>query len=113
MIDQTAEGSLSAQGETLKNRVCEMVFFECFSTTALGGRLIMRQTQAQRMLMESCDVLIVGGGPAGSTCARILHRAGIKVIIMDKKHFHRSKVCAGWITPKSFLSSDDVSRFRA
>ena len=50
--------------------------------------------------MESCDVLIVGGGPAGSTCARILHQAGMKVIIMDKKHFPRSKVCAGWITPE-------------
>jgi geranylgeranyl reductase family protein len=60
----------------------------------------MRQTHAQRMLMESCDVLIVGGGPAGSTCARILHQAGMKVIVMDKKHFPRSKVCAGWITPE-------------
>ena len=50
--------------------------------------------------MESCDVLIVGGGPAGSTCARILHQAGMKVIVMDKKHFPRGKVCAGWITPE-------------
>ena len=52
------------------------------------------------MLMESCDVLIVGGGPAGSTCARILHQAGLEVIVMDKKHFPRGKVCAGWITPE-------------
>ena len=29
--------------------------------------------------MESCDVLIVGGGPAGSTCARLLRRAGLDV----------------------------------
>jgi menaquinone-9 beta-reductase len=50
--------------------------------------------------MESCDVLIVGGGPAGSTCARILHEAGLEVLVMDKKHFPRGKVCAGWITPE-------------
>ena len=50
--------------------------------------------------MQSCDVLIVGGGPAGSTCARILHHAGLEVIVMDKRNFPRGKVCAGWITPE-------------
>jgi geranylgeranyl reductase family protein len=49
--------------------------------------------------MESCDVLIIGGGPAGSTCATILHRAGLDVVVMDKKRFPRVKLCAGWITP--------------
>jgi len=48
---------------------------------------------------ESCDVLIVGGGPAGSTCARALRRAGLDVIVMDKQEFPRDKVCAGWVTP--------------
>jgi geranylgeranyl reductase family protein len=50
--------------------------------------------------MESCDVLIVGGGPAGSTCARRLTRAGLSVIVLDKCEFPRDKVCAGWITPQ-------------
>jgi geranylgeranyl reductase family protein len=49
--------------------------------------------------METCDVLIVGGGPAGSTCARELKRAGLNVIILDKAQFPRDKVCAGWVTP--------------
>lgn len=49
--------------------------------------------------MESCEVLIVGGGPAGSTCARELVNAGIDVLVVDKSHFPRDKVCAGWITP--------------
>ncbi len=48
---------------------------------------------------ETCDVLVVGGGPAGSTCARQLRRAGLDVLLMDKKPFPRDKVCAGWITP--------------
>ncbi len=49
--------------------------------------------------MERCDVLIVGGGPAGSTCAAALVRAGLDVVVADKAAFPRDKVCAGWITP--------------
>ena len=49
--------------------------------------------------MESCDVLIVGGGPAGSTCAWALQRHGFDVLVLDSKSFPRDKVCAGWITP--------------
>jgi geranylgeranyl reductase family protein len=50
--------------------------------------------------MQSCDVLIVGGGPAGSTCAKRLVHAGLAVTILDKSEFPRDKVCAGWITPQ-------------
>jgi flavin-dependent dehydrogenase len=48
----------------------------------------------------SCDALIVGGGPAGSTCAWALRRAGLDVIVADAAVFPRDKVCAGWITPQ-------------
>ncbi len=50
--------------------------------------------------MESCDVLIVGGGPGGSSCAWRLADAGLDVRIIDRKAFPRDKVCAGWITPQ-------------
>lgn len=49
--------------------------------------------------MDHCDVLIVGGGPAGSTCAWKLRQAGLDVVVLDKQVFPRDKVCAGWITP--------------
>jgi geranylgeranyl reductase family protein len=49
--------------------------------------------------VESCDVLIVGGGPAGATCAWALQRAGLDVAVLDQAQFPRDKVCAGWITP--------------
>lgn len=45
-----------------------------------------------------CDVLIVGGGPAGSSCARALVAAGLDVVVLDRAVFPRDKVCAGWIT---------------
>jgi geranylgeranyl reductase family protein len=49
--------------------------------------------------MDSFDVLVVGGGPAGSSCARALVRSGLDVVVLDKAEFPRDKVCAGWITP--------------
>jgi len=49
--------------------------------------------------MDQCEVLIVGAGPAGSTCARILAKWGISVLLLDRDQFPRDKPCAGWITP--------------
>ena len=50
--------------------------------------------------MRSVDVLIVGGGPAGSTAAWQLRRAGADVLVLDRERFPRLKLCAGWITPE-------------
>jgi flavin-dependent dehydrogenase len=49
--------------------------------------------------MDACDVLIVGGGPAGSSCAWGLRNSGIDAVILDKQKFPRDKICGGWITP--------------
>jgi flavin-dependent dehydrogenase len=50
--------------------------------------------------MDACDVLIVGGGPAGSSCAWGLVGSGLDVRILDRQTFPRDKVCGGWITPQ-------------
>src|SRR6266571_4848133 len=49
--------------------------------------------------MDSCDAVIVGGGPAGSSCAWKLRQAGLEVLVLDQQKFPRDKVCGGWITP--------------
>jgi len=56
--------------------------------------------------MDACDVLIVGGGPAGSSCAWALRDAGLDVLVLDRATFPRNKLCGGWITP---LVLDELS----
>jgi flavin-dependent dehydrogenase len=46
------------------------------------------------------DTIIVGGGPAGSSAARELVRAGRDCLVLDRKSMPRLKLCAGWITQK-------------
>ena len=62
------------------------------------------------------DVLVIGGGPAGSTLAWALRNSGLKIAIMDKEQFPRQKVCAGWVTPAVMqeldIDLDDYARGR-
>lgn len=47
------------------------------------------------------DAVVVGGGPAGSTAARILAAAGARVALVEKAHYPRAKPCAGGVTPRA------------
>jgi len=50
--------------------------------------------------MRQCEVIVVGGGPAGASAARRLRQGGADVLVLDKEDFPRHKLCAGWITPE-------------
>ena len=45
------------------------------------------------------DVVIIGAGPAGTTCAALLARSGISVLLCDKATFPREKICGDCINP--------------
>jgi geranylgeranyl reductase family protein len=66
--------------------------------------------------VERTDVLVVGGGPAGASCAFSLRRQGRDVRVLDRARFPRHKVCAGWVTPGLVealeLDLDDYARGR-
>ena len=50
-------------------------------------------------LPESCDVLVVGAGPAGSAAAITLARAGLDVVLVDQQSFPRDKICGDGLIP--------------
>jgi digeranylgeranylglycerophospholipid reductase len=52
------------------------------------------------------DVIIIGAGPAGSTAARIMAEAGLKVLVIEKERLGRNKPCAGAITLRAFDELD-------
>ncbi len=48
------------------------------------------------------DVIIIGGGPAGSIAAFYLAHAGLKTALFEKDNFPRYKTCGGGLTYKAF-----------
>ena len=54
------------------------------------------------------DVLIIGGGPAGSAAGYWLARAGKRVTIIEKKTFPRDKTCGDGLTPRAVKQIVDM-----
>jgi geranylgeranyl reductase family protein len=51
--------------------------------------------------MERFDVVVVGAGPAGSTAAYRLARAGARVALLERATFPRDKPCGGGLTGRA------------
>jgi menaquinone-9 beta-reductase len=48
----------------------------------------------QNQTSEQVDIIIIGAGPAGTTCALLLrHAPNLRIVLLDKATFPRSKVC--------------------
>lgn len=47
---------------------------------------------------RTCDVAIIGAGPAGATAAALLARRGLDVTLIDRAAFPRPKVCGGCLS---------------
>ena len=57
---------------------------------------------------EVHDVLVIGGGPAGSAAAYWLADAGWDVAVVEKKHFPRVKTCGDGLTPRAVRQLADM-----
>src|SRR5213080_1859548 len=49
--------------------------------------------------MRLFDVAIVGGGPAGSSCAAFCALAGLRTLVLEREKFPREKVCGDCLNP--------------
>ena len=47
------------------------------------------------------DVIVVGGGPGGSTAARLCAEAGVKTLLIEKERLPRYKPCGGCLSAKT------------
>lgn len=54
------------------------------------------------------EVIVVGGGPAGSATAFFLARAGIDVLVLDRAAFPRDKPCAESLSPQASRLLDEL-----
>ncbi|MDD5053082.1 MAG: geranylgeranyl reductase family protein [Sulfuricurvum sp.] len=52
-------------------------------------------------MINTCDVLVIGGGPAGATAARFLAKQNYKVLLVQKS-FTFEKPCGGGVVLKAF-----------
>jgi menaquinone-9 beta-reductase len=71
-----------------------------------------------RERVTDVDVVVVGAGPGGAATAAWLARAGRDVLLVDKEHFPRDKVCGDGLTPRVIhelllLGLDDEAHGRA
>ena len=53
------------------------------------------------MIQKLTPVLVVGGGPAGSSCAWKLASSGVRCLLVDKADFPRDKVCGGALSSRA------------
>jgi menaquinone-9 beta-reductase len=74
------------------------------STPAVGRSRGARTPRAPHVH----DVLVIGGGPAGSSCAFWLADAGWDVALVEKKEFPRIKTCGDGLTPRSVRQLADM-----
>jgi geranylgeranyl reductase family protein len=52
-------------------------------------------------MSEAYDIIVVGAGPAGSSCARRAGELGFSVAVLEKSSFPRFKPCGGGLTERA------------
>jgi len=57
---------------------------------------------------RNAEVLVIGGGPSGASCAYWLASAGYDVVLLERKSYPREKTCGDGLTPRSVRQLEDM-----
>jgi len=63
--------------------------------------------------VPDAQVIVVGGGPAGSATAYFLARAGIETVIVDRARFPRDKTCSEYLSPQASRILEEMNALDA
>jgi menaquinone-9 beta-reductase len=66
------------------------------------------QPMRARATGHDCDVVIVGGGPAGAAAAARLAARGFLTVLVDRASFPRDKVCGDFVGPMALAELADL-----
>ncbi len=66
-----------------------------------GARATILRPKGFEMGRKSCEVCIIGAGPAGATAACRLAERGIDALLLDRARFPRDKVCGDGVGPRA------------
>ncbi len=59
-------------------------------------------------VIETADLLVIGGGPAGAAAAIRAARAGAKVVVFEKGKQGRDKICGDGLTPRAVAALNEL-----
>lgn len=65
------------------------------------------------MAAPDASVVVVGAGPAGAATAILLALAGHRVVLLDRAHFPRDKVCGEYLSPEGSRILDRLGVLKA
>jgi geranylgeranyl reductase family protein len=73
------------------------------------GHSVARATTVKRLKIRprlDADVIVAGGGPAGSAAAAHMAKSGLRVLVLDRDAFPRDKVCGDFVGPAALNELD-------
>ena len=75
-----------------------------FGDIVEASQASVRSSGAPRLRSVTFDLIVVGGGPAGSSAAWRAATSGARVLVVDKAVFPRDKPCGDGLTPRAVAS---------